>query len=121
MTGRIGMALPLAAMLGLLLLIPVHHGHALHDVLTAGGEASIHSHHSEQGGGSHPDDEHSPSLRCPVCVFGKATAALVPPVAPLVLAFEGADGAEHVPWDSVVPVTRHEVSAQPRAPPFSMA
>lgn len=121
MTGRIGMALALAAMLGLLLLMPVHYGHALHDVLTAGTGAAGHQHHSGHGGGSHPDDEHSPSLRCPVCVFGKAAAALVPPVAPLVLAFAGADGAEHVPWGSVVPVPRHEVSAQPRAPPFSMA
>ncbi len=123
MTGRIGMVFALVAVLGLLLLIPIHHGHALHDALAsiASGQTPEQPHHSGHGNGSHPNDEPPASFYCPVCVLGKAVTALVPPAGPVFLALEEADGVGHAPRNATVPVTRHEVSAQPRAPPFPIA
>ncbi len=114
--GKPGMAFALLAMLGLLLLIPVHHHHALHQALGSVTADAAHGHHA---GHEHSDDP-SPAFRCPVCTLGKLAVLVPPPDTSVRLALH-CISAERIVLTAPVAATRYERYAQLRAPPVSTA
>jgi hypothetical protein len=123
LAGKLGAAIGVAAMLGLALVAPIHHLHAIaRDFGTAqhAGHATQQPCHGEHAGpaqGPPAKPSGSAPVYCPMCTLGKMAAALLPPSLPLV-AIPLVTGDAPVFIATPTPSSnRPERVARPRAPP----